>query len=104
LNKDTSGVVLSVLKEQLSDEFYELKDLKIEVPLAKWNGVLKHSLSDRKLLGGILLDHASHKGLVSVAIGNDRMLSDLQRVICEGTAFLVEEEFLVLVGVEAKPR
>jgi len=96
--------VLSVLKEQLSDEFYELKDLRIEVPLAKWNGVLKHSLSDRKLLGGILLDHASHKGLVAMAIGNDWMLSDLQRVICEGTAFLVEEEFLVLVVSEVKPR
>ncbi|MBW2712122.1 MAG: hypothetical protein JRC77_00045 [Deltaproteobacteria bacterium] len=99
--KDEAGIVLSVAKEALSDEFYELKDLKIEVPLAKWNLLVKYVHSDRKLLGGVLLDLASHKDLVAVAVGNERILSDLQRVIWDGTAVLVEEEFLSLTPRES---
>jgi len=102
LNKDASAVVLSVFKDALNDEFYDLKDLKLEVPLGKWNGVVKYVLSDRKLLGGMLLDHANHKGLVAVSIGNDRILTDLQRVIWEGTSLLIEEGLLALVTVESK--
>ena len=81
-----------------------MKDLKVEVPLGKWNVLVKHVHSDRKLLGGILLDYASHKDLVAVGVGNDRILMDLQRVILDGTAVLVEDALLILVPADADAR
>ncbi len=104
VTKDRAGVVLTIVKEMLTDENAQLKDLKVEVPLSKWSILVKHVHSDRKLLGGILLDHASHKDLVAVAVGNDRILMDLQRVIWDGTAVLVEDALLVLVPADAEPR
>jgi len=94
--KGAGGVVLSLQKEGLAEDEHELRDLRFEVPLARWNAVVKHLLRDRKLLGGILLDSASHKDLVATAIGSDRLLAELQRVALEATAALVEAEVLVL--------
>lgn len=91
-----AGVVLSLQKEGLAEDELELRDLRFEVPLTRWNAVVKHLLRDRKLLGGILLDSASHKDLVAAAIGSDRLLAELQRVALEATAALVEAEVLVL--------
>ncbi len=88
--------MLSTAKGPLAEGNPELKELKIEIPLSKWCLVVKHVHSDRKLLGGILLDFAKHKERVSAAVGNDRLYSELQRVILDATVSLVEVGQLVL--------
>jgi len=90
------SVVLEVLKASLPEDLGELRELRIEVPLERWNRVVKYSHSDRKLLGGVLLDGANHEEHLSAAIGNDRLLSEFQRIVLEATAALVDEEILML--------
>ena len=96
LGKSAASVQLSVQREGLGEELHELRDLRFDVPLARWNGVVKHASTDRKLLGGLLLDFASQKDLVAAVVGSDRLLSELQRVVLDATATLVEEGALVL--------
>jgi hypothetical protein len=93
-------VVLEVLKASLPEDLSELRELRIEVPLERWDRVVKYSHSDRKLLGGVLLDFANHKERLSTAIGSDRLLPEFQRVVLEATAALVDEEILVLTTAE----
>lgn len=102
LAKGTSAVMLETFKASLPPDLYELKDLKIEVPLAKWNLGVKHVHSDRKLLGGMLLGFANNKDRVSAAVGNERLLTELRRVILESTIVLVEEGVVVIA--DAKPK
>ncbi len=99
LSRDQAIVSLSVLRESLPGEL-ELRELSIEVPLDKWNRVLRHVRSDRKLVGGVLLDFARQKDQVSIAIANDRLFGELQRVVVEATASLVECGALALVSVD----
>lgn len=94
-------MVLSTAKGPLAEDNPELKELRIEIPLAKWSLVVKHVQSDRKLLGGVLLDFAKHKERVSAAVGNDRLYSELRRVILDATVTLVEVGQLVLALPEA---
>ena len=89
-------VGLDIAKSTLSESSSELRELKIEVPLAKWGLVVKNVQSDRKLLGGVLLEFAKHKERVSAAVGNDRLYLELQRVIMDATLALVEAEALML--------
>lgn len=92
-----SGIVaLELRRAALPEELYELRDLRVEVPLEKWNRVVKLVHSDRKLLGGLLLDFARHKDRVSAAVSSDRLLAELRRVILDATAVSVEEGLLVL--------
>jgi hypothetical protein len=58
--------------------------------------------SDRKLLGGLLLDFANNKERVSAAVGNDRLLAELRRVLLEATIVLVEEEAVVIADAKAR--
>ena len=97
LAKGAGTVSLGLLKDPLSED---LRDLKIDVPLPKWNRVAKYMRSDRKLLGGILLDFARRKDLVSTAIANDRLFEELQRVAVDATAALIESGALSLTIVE----
>jgi hypothetical protein len=97
LAKSAGTVVLELRKIALSEELNELRDLRIEVPIEKWNVVVKNIYSDRKLLGGLLLDFARHKDRVSAAVSSDRLLAELRRVVLESTAVAVEEGVLVLV-------
>ena len=90
------AVLLELEKTALPDELAELGDAAFEVPLEKWNRVIKNVHSDRKLLGGLLLDFARDKERVSAVVGNDRLLSELQRVALDATTALVEEEILLL--------
>lgn len=90
------AVVMEVQKTALPEDLMELRELRIEVPLAKWNRVVKNVHSDRKLLGGLLLNFASHKDRVGVAAANDRLLTELRRLVLEATATLVEEGILAL--------
>ena len=100
LTKDGDAVVLATLREGLPEELGELRDLRIEVPLARWNALVKHVQSDRKLLGGLLLDFANHKDSVAVAVGTDRLWLEMARVVLDATAALVAAEALLLVPRE----
>ena len=95
-------VALEILKASLPEDLYELRDMKIEVPLGKWNLAVKHVHSDRKLLGGLLLDFANNKERVSAAVGNDRLLAELRRVLLEATIVLLEEEVVVIVDAKTR--
>jgi hypothetical protein len=94
--KGTGVVGLDIQKGGLDAGSSELRELKIEVPLAKWSLVVKNVQSDRKLLGGVLLEFAKQKERVSAAVGNDRLYLELQRVIMDATLALVEAGALTL--------
>ncbi len=101
--KSAGLVRLEVLKGALAEDNPELRELKIEVPLAKWSLVVKNVQSDRKLLGGVLLDFAKHKERVSAAVGNDRLYLDMQRVILDATLSLIEAGVLTLTVPDDAP-
>ncbi len=98
--KGADTIVVSLLRGELSEEQRGLRDLRIEVPLDKWNRVVKHVRSDRKLLGGVMLDFANEKDSLAAALGNDRLFGELQRVLLEASASLVESGALVMTVVE----
>jgi hypothetical protein len=50
----------------------------------------------------MLLDFASQKDLVAGVVANDRLLAELQRVVLEATAALVEAGALVLTPAGAE--
>jgi hypothetical protein len=91
---------LEIEKSALKERDSELGDFRVEVPLEKWSLVVKNVQSDRKLLGGVLLDFAKHKERVSTAVGNDRRYLELQRVILDATVSLVEAGLLALTPTE----
>ena len=94
--KSTGMVGLDFAKGASNESSSELRELKIEVPLAKWGLVVKNVQSDRKLLGGVLLEFAKQKERVSAAVGNDQLYLELQRVVMDATLALVEAEALML--------
>jgi hypothetical protein len=59
--------------------------------------VLKYAESDRKLLGGILLDLAPAKDLVARVVASDRLLAELQRTLRDATVALIEAGVLMIV-------
>ena len=95
------GVTLHLQRETLPADAQEFRDLRIGIPLERWNLVVRNVLSDRKLLGGILLDFAQPKEGVSATIARDRLYFDLQRVILEATTSLIESGRLALIVPEA---
>jgi hypothetical protein len=102
LNKGAGNVALEIFKASLAEDLYGLKDMKIEIPIGKWNLAVKHVHSDRKLLGGLLLDFANNKERVSAAVGNDRLLAELRRVLLDATIVLVEEEVVAIVDAKTR--
>lgn len=100
LSKAEDAVVLTVLRDWLPEDLRELRDLKIEVPFESWNRVLKQARNDRKLLGGIMLDFTKQKDQLSAALGSDRLYSELQRVVLDATASLVERSVLTVAVVD----
>ena len=62
--------------------------------------VVKNVRSDRKLLGGVLLDYAKDKERVSLVVGSDRLLVELRRCLLDATIALLEDECLVLATPE----
>ena len=92
LGKGTQTVVFSLLKESLPQEVEATKDLRVEMPLVKWSVLVKHVLSDRKLVGGVLLDYAKPNDHLAAVIASDRLFRDLQNVTLESTAALVAQE------------
>lgn len=96
LSKTREGVLMTLEREQLPEDLHEARDLRVEIPLGRWNTVVKLAEVDRKLLGGVLLDCASQKDHVSGVIARDRLLAELQRLVRDATVALVEAGFLVL--------
>ena len=103
VRKGRSTVTLSILRESLPADLEEVRTLRIEMPFEDWHRVVKQIRSDRKLLGGILLDFAKNKDHLSVAVGSDRLFLALQRVVRDATVALVEEGVLTLVPTAAQP-
>lgn len=102
-NLARGAVALEVRRGSLPEELSELGDFQVAVPLEKWNLVVKRISGDRKLLGGLLLDFAKHKDRVGTAVGSDRLLSELRRVVLDATSVLIEEGTLALVPAENQP-
>jgi hypothetical protein len=91
--RDSVHFSLAELPEELGD----LRAFGLGAPLSRWNALVKHAESDRKLLGGILHDLAPSKELVARAVANDRLLADLQRTLRDATVALVEAGVLLVV-------
>ena len=96
VRKGSRSVTLAILREDLPLEVEEVRDLRIDVPLADWNRVVKYARADRKLLGGILLDFAKHKDRLAAAIGHDGLYLELASVLVDATVSLVQAELLEL--------
>ncbi len=99
-SKASGLITLGLQRDSLSEDLRDLRELRIEIPVDKWNRVVKYARSDRKLLGGILLDFAKHKDHVGVAVTNDRLFFELQRMLVDSTVSLVEAGTLSLAVVE----
>ena len=95
-------VVVDLHKASIPDELREMRDARFDVPLARWNLLIKNVHSDRKLLGGILLDFAKDKERVSLVVTSDRLLVELRRCLIDATLALLEEERLALHPVVPK--
>ena len=93
---------LEVLKGALPEDLAELRELRIEVPLGKLSLVVKYLQSDRKLLGGVLLDFGRPKELVSTAIASDRLFLELRRIALDATVALIEREVVAVVPTAAQ--
>lgn len=91
------AVVIALSRDAQSDA---LPELVVEVPLERWNRVVKHVWTDRKLIGGILLDFARHKEYVATAVAQDRVYFDFQRVVLDATTVLIEKGRLALAVVD----
>jgi len=96
LAKGRDTIVLDVVRASLPEDLQELRDLRIDIPLAKWNRIVKNVHSDRKLVAGLLIDFAKHKQRVVAAVSSDRLLAEYQRVVLDATTALIESGVLVL--------
>ena len=99
LAKGRDTVALDIVRAGLPEDLQELRELQIDIPLAKWNRIAKHAHSDRKLVAGLLIDFAKHKERVVTAVSSDRLLGEYQRVVLDATAALIETGALVLEPV-----
>ena len=100
IDRQKTNVVVDLQKASLPQEFYELREARFEVPLEKWNLVVKNVRSDRKLLGGVLLDYAKDKERVNLVVGSDRLMAEFRRCVVDATVALLEEECLMLATTE----
>ncbi len=96
LAKARDVVVLDIVRASLPEDLQGLRELRIDIPLAKWNRIAKNVHSDRKLVGGLLIDFAKHKEHVVAAVSSDRLLAEYQRVVLDATTVLIETGLLVL--------
>ncbi len=101
--KAASEVVISLEKEELPDDWRELKDFRLEIPVDRWNRVVKHVRSDRKLFGGVVLEFANQEDQLPAMLSHDRLYGDLQRVVQDATSTLVESGALALAVVDLAP-
>jgi hypothetical protein len=86
--------------DDLPADAAELDGFEVEIPLARWNAVVRNVDSDRKLLGGVLLDGAKDKDRVARVVASDAILSELQRMVRDATVALVEAGAIVIAPAE----
>jgi hypothetical protein len=98
--KLASDIVVTLEKEELPDDWREFKDFRLEIPVDRWNRVVKHVRSDRKLLGGIVLEFTKQQEQLPVILSHDRLFGELQRVVQDATSTLVETGALALTVVD----
>ncbi len=101
--KTASEVVISLEKEELPEDWREFKDFRLEIPVDRWNRVVKHVRTDRKLFGGVVLEFANQEEQLPAVLGQDRLYGDLQRVVQDATSSLVESGALALSAVDLSP-
>jgi hypothetical protein len=80
----------------LPEELADLDGFEVEVPLARWNAIVRNAECDRKLLGGVLLDGATAKDRVARVVGSDPILCELQRVVRDATVALIEAGVMLI--------
>ncbi len=101
--KSAKEIVLSFEREGLSEEWRDFRDFRLEIPVDRWNRVVKHVRTDRKLFGGVVLEFANQEDQLSAVLGHDRLFGDLQSVIQDTTSMLVELGALALTVVDVGP-
>jgi hypothetical protein len=98
--KSAPTIVVCLEKEELPEEWRDLKDFRLEIPVDRWNRVVKHVRTDRKLFGGVVLEFTNQQEQLSAVLGHDRLFGDLQRVVQDATSVLVEIGALALAVVD----
>lgn len=101
--KSAQALVVCLEKEGLPEDWRDFKDFRLEIPIDRWNRVVKHVRTDRKLFGGVVLEFASQEDQLSAVLGYDRFFGDLQSVIQDTTSMLVENGALALTVVDVGP-
>ncbi len=101
--KSATHIAVSLEKEELPEDWREFKDFRLEIPVDRWNRVVKHVRNDRKLFGGAVLEFANQQDQLSAVLSHDRLVGDLQRVIQDATSMLIESGALALTVVDVGP-
>jgi len=101
--KTAPEIVIALEREELPEEWRDFKDFRLEIPVDRWNRVVKHVRTDRKLFGGVVLEFASQQDQLSAILSHDRLFGDLQRVVQDATSMLVESGALALAVVDVGP-
>lgn len=101
-DKVVSEIVICLEKEEQPDEWRDFKDFRLEIPIDRWNRVVKHVRTDRKLFGGVVLEFANQQDQLSAVLSHDRLFGDLQRVVQDATSMLVETGALALAVVDLR--
>ena len=97
LQRKARSVRIQIEGERLPEELADLRDFRIEVGLERWQRLVRTVHSDRKLLGGVLLETAHPEELLSRVIATDRLAIELQRIIVDATIALVEADAIEVV-------
>ena len=101
--KAASDVVIGLEREELPEDWRDFKDFRLEIPVDRWNRIVKHVRTDRKLFGGVVLEFANQQDQLSAVLSHDRLYGDLQRVVQDATSTLVESGALALTVVDVGP-
>ncbi|MBW1845244.1 MAG: hypothetical protein JRE38_13020 [Deltaproteobacteria bacterium] len=101
--KSAPEIVVCLEREELPEDWRDFKDFRLEIPVDRWNRVVKHVRTDRKLFGGVVLEFANQEDQLSVVLGHDRLFGDLQSVLQDATSMLVEIGALALTVVDVGP-
>jgi len=100
LPKGADAVAVWLERDTVPRELEELGELRIDVPLAEWQRLLRLLRGDRKLLGGLLLDFARQKDRLSPVLAKDRLYVGLVGALEAATLALLECEALALAAPE----
>ena len=98
--KTATEIVVTLEQEELPEAWRDFKDFRLEIPVDRWNRVVKHVRTDRKLLGGVVLEFAKQDDQLPAVLSHDRLVGDLQRVVQDATSALVETGSLALTVVD----